>query len=168
MVKARTSGPLLDIARVLPVLSKISLFGGLNDSQLYTLFRHLDSARYRAGEAVFRQGDQPSHIYVVLRGRIKIVTEVDHTPLELVEYGEGQCFGETAAIGILAHSATALAEVDTELIVLPASALHDLSHESPSLFGMLMFNIAREACRRLHRTDEVFLHYATRKDGKRA
>jgi CRP-like cAMP-binding protein len=166
VTQIRTGGPLLDIARVLSVLNKISLFGGLDDTQLYTLFRHLGSAHYRAGEAVFRQGDPPTHIYIVLSGRVKIITEVDHTPMELVVYGEGQCFGETAAIGILAHSATALAEADTELIVLPVPALRDVSHESPALFGMLMYNIAREACRRLHRTDEIFLHYATRKNGK--
>jgi len=165
VTQTRTSGALLDVGRVLPVLNKISLFGGLDDTQLFVLFRHLHGAFCRAGETIFQQGDPPSHIYIILTGRVKIITEVEQTPLELVEYGEGHCFGETAAIGILAHSATALAVVDTELIVLPISTLRELAHEAPPLFGMLMFNLAREACRRLHRTDEVLLHYATRKNG---
>jgi hypothetical protein len=29
---------------------------------------------------------------------------------------------------------------------------------------MLILNIAREACRRLHKTDEILLHYVLRKE----
>jgi len=78
----------------------------------------------------------------------------------LVVYGVGRCFGETSAIGILPHSASAVAVEDTELIVLSTRALHRLYLEDTKLFGMLILNIAREACRRLHRTDEILLHYA--------
>ena len=47
-----------------------------------------------------------------------------------------------------------------DLVVLPASALHTLFEQDAKLFGMLILNIAREACRRLHKTDEILLHYA--------
>ena len=57
-------------------------------------------------------------------------------------------------------SATALAVEDTELMVLSQRALHSLHKDDPDLFGLLVLNIAREACRRLHKTDQTFLHYA--------
>jgi hypothetical protein len=47
--------------------------------------------------------------------------------------------------------------------VLSSQAIHELYCEEPALFGILILNIAREACRRLHRTDELMLHYATRR-----
>jgi CRP/FNR family transcriptional regulator, cyclic AMP receptor protein len=154
--------PLLDIENVLPILNKISILGGLNDRQIYTIFRKMESVSYRAGETIFEQGDKPSHIYIIRRGGVKMVAEADGTPMELVEYGEGQCFGETAAIGILPHSATALVVRDADLIVLSGRAIHELYREDSALFGILILNIAREACRRLHKTDEILLHYASR------
>jgi hypothetical protein len=47
-----------------------------------------------------------------------------------------------------------------ELLVLPRPALFGLHHAHPELFGWLVLNIAREACRRLYQTDQVLLQYA--------
>jgi len=164
MAEKEHAGQPLDVTAVLPVLDKISLFGGLSEDQLRTLVRHAEAVSYTAGERIFAQGDAPSHIYIILRGRVKIVVDIDETPLELVAYEEGHCFGETSAIGIQPHSATALVEKDADLIVLSAHALQALYNEEPRLYGMLILNIAREACRRLHRTDQLLFHYAAAKD----
>lgn len=150
---------LMDIDQVVEILGKISLFGGLSDQQLYTLFQVLEQVSYKEGEYVFKQGEKPSHIYIVLYGTIKIVAEENGTPLELIAFGEGQSFGETSVIGIQSHSASALAIEDTSLIVLSRQALLSLSASHPDIFGTLILNIARDACRRLHSADETLLHY---------
>jgi len=149
----------LDIDEVLPILNEISIFAGLSDAQLNTLFRSLEKVCYRAGEIVFEQGAPPSHIYVVQSGKVKLVADVKGTPLELVVFERGQCFGETSVIGIQAHAATAIAVAPTELIVLSRTALLALYRLDLTLFSTLILNIAREACRRLHKTDEILLHY---------
>lgn len=151
--------PLLDIENILPILSKIAILGGLNDKQLYTVFRLLQKVSYGTGEFIFKQGDSPSHIYIIRSGEVKIVADVEDTPLEIITFGVGDCFGETAVIGIQAHSAGALAVEDTELMVLSRPALLSIFDSDKELFGLLILNIAREACRRLHKTDEIFLHY---------
>jgi CRP/FNR family transcriptional regulator, cyclic AMP receptor protein len=155
--------PLTDIQSVLPILNRISILGGLTDLQLHTVFRHLETISYHAGERIFEQGDQSSHIYVIQSGRVKIVADVDGTPYELMEYGVGQCFGETSMIGILPHSASAVVTENVDLMVLSNESLHALFKEDPRLFGMLILNIAREACRRLHKSGETLLHYARAK-----
>jgi CRP/FNR family transcriptional regulator, cyclic AMP receptor protein len=157
--RGNANGP-PDLAGVFPILHKISLLGGLSDTQLGSVLSRLESARYRAGERVFTQGETPSHIYIIVSGRVKIVVDIDENPLAIVEYGPGQCFGETSAIGIQPHSATAAVVEDAELAVLSTSALHAIFKEDPVLFGLLVLNIAREACRRLHKTDQILLHYA--------
>ncbi|OGX37806.1 MAG: hypothetical protein A3D87_00730 [Omnitrophica WOR_2 bacterium RIFCSPHIGHO2_02_FULL_50_17] len=151
--------PLFDIENILPILNKIAIFGGLSDKQLYTIFRLLQKVSYKAGDFIFKQGDSPSHIYIVRSGRIKIIADADETPLEIITFEVGDCFGETAAIGIQPHSASAVAVEDTELIVLSLAALLSIFDSDKELFGMLILNIAREACRRLHKTDEILLHY---------
>ncbi|MBU1862343.1 MAG: cyclic nucleotide-binding domain-containing protein [Candidatus Omnitrophica bacterium] len=151
--------PLLDIEKIAPLLNKISLFGGLTPGHLALLFPLLQSVSYKAGEIIFKQGEEPTHIYIVRSGEVKIIVNIDTRPLGIVTFSEGQCFGETSAIGIQPHSASAVAVVDTELIVLTTEALLSMFEHAKDLFGLLMLNLAREACRRLQKTDEVLLHY---------
>ncbi len=155
--------PFLDIEDILPILNKISIFAGLSRKQLDTLFRLLEKACYKAGENVFNEGEQPSHIYIVQSGSVKLVANTKQTPLELIVFEEGQCFGETSVIGIQPHDATAISVEDTELIVLSRKALLSVFKVDLELFSILILNIAREACRRLHKTDEILMHYVLRK-----
>jgi CRP/FNR family cyclic AMP-dependent transcriptional regulator len=158
--------PFLDIDDILPILSKITIFAGLSQKQLYTLSRLLEKARYKAGENIFDEGQHPSHIYIVKSGSVKLVVDAKQTPLELIVFEEGQCFGETSVIGIQPHSATAISVKDTELIVLSRNALLSLFKTDLELFSILILNIAREACRRLHKTDEILMHYVLRNNNQ--
>jgi CRP/FNR family cyclic AMP-dependent transcriptional regulator len=155
--------PLLDVENVLPILNQIAIFGGLDDAQLYTVFHMLEVEHYKKGEFIFRQGDAPSHIRIIRSGRVHIVEYIDGTPMELCEFKTGDCFGETSVLAIHPHTAHALAIEDTELLVIPRDKLFRLYESDPKLFGMLMMNIAREACRRLNKTEEIMLHYALEK-----
>ena len=155
--------PLLDVENVLPILNKISIFGALDDQQLYVVFQLLEVEQYKKGEFIFRQGDAPSHIRIIRSGRIHMIEEIDGTPLKLLEFGTGDCFGETSVLAIHTHTASALAVEDTELLVMPRDKLFHLYNTEPKLFGMLMMNIAREACRRLIKTEDTMLHYALEK-----
>ena len=159
MTEPRPSTPLLEIDQILPILNEISLFGALTDAQLTTVFKLLRRTHYDKGEFVFEEGDQPSDIYIVRKGSVELVLEVDGDYLAQTVFPVGHCFGETAIIGIERHSAGAVAKEDTDLIVLPREALFGLWDTDKELFGMLILNIAREACRRLHSVDEALLHY---------
>ena len=163
MSKPRASIPLVDVESVLPIVSKISLFGGLTKAQLGTLLRLLETVGYGKGEFVFEAGDEPSDIYIVWEGSVELVLDAGGEALAEAVLGVGECFGETAVIGIERHSAGAVVKEDTKLIVLPRQVLFDLWESDKELFGMLVLNIAREACRRLHRADEILLHYFAHK-----
>ena len=56
--------PLLDVDKALAIMDKISLFGGLSEAQLYTVFKLLKKVSYRAQQLIFKQGDHPSYIYI--------------------------------------------------------------------------------------------------------
>ncbi|MFZ9033113.1 MAG: Crp/Fnr family transcriptional regulator [Anaerohalosphaeraceae bacterium] len=159
----KTYEPLLDIENVLAILNKISIFAGLSESQLYTLFQLLHKVTFRTNESIFEQGDQPDHIYIVKKGKVKLVVWEDETPLELIVFEEGHCFGEASVIGIQPHKGSAIAVTDIELIVLSKKALMSIYESDKELFGILILNIAREVCRRLHSTDDILLHYLLKK-----
>ncbi len=149
----------LDVQHMLSILDKISIFGGLSQEQQYTLFQYLEEVHYGPHEMIFKQGDEPSHIYIVLQGRVRLVFDVDNSPLSRAELGPGACFGETSVIGIQAHSASTVTQEPTDLIVLSKQALMRIFEEDKELFSMLILNIAREASRRLHQTDALLSHY---------
>ena len=163
MANKKIYEPLSDSESVLPILSKMSIFAGLSGKQLDTLFRLLTKVSYKAGEAVFEQGQQPSHIYIVESGKIKLVMWENDTPLELIVFEEGNCFGEASVIGIQPHRGTAIAMTDTDLIVLSRNALLSIYESDKELFSILILNIAREVCRRLHASDDILLHYVLQK-----
>jgi len=151
--------PLLHVEDVLPILSKIAIFGALNEKQLFKLFRLLETASYGAGEFIYHKGELPRYIYIIRSGEVKIIIDDPRVSLELISFGAGDCFGETALIGLQPHFSSALAVVSTELIMLKKKALLSLYEEDKELFGMLILNIARETARRLHAADEVLMNY---------
>jgi len=163
MANKKIYEPLLDVESVLPILGKMSIFAGLSGKQLDTLLRLLTKVSYKAGEAVFEQGQQPSHIYIVESGKIKLVMWENDTPLELIVFEEGNCFGEASVIGIQPHKGTAIAMADTDLIVLSRNTLLSIYKSDKELFSILILNIAREVCRRLHASDDILLHYVLKK-----
>ena len=156
--------PLTDTESVLSVLDKIAIFGGLSNEQLHNVFSLLKKVTYNKNEIIFKQGEPPSHIYIVRSGKVKLYIEVDQAKLELIEFDVGSCFGESSLIGIQAHTASALAVEETELIVLSGQTLLSLYESNKDIFGMIILNIARETCRRLHQADDALLHYVLDKN----
>lgn len=155
----KTYLPLVNIEEVLSILNKIAIFGGLSDKQLYVIFKILKKTFYRRGEIIFRKGDYPSHIYIVKKGKVKLYLEAEGVKFELIEFSTGDCFGETALIGIQPHTANSLATEDVELMVLEGKDLFSLYYTHRDVFAMVILNIAREVSRRLSLTDNTILHY---------
>lgn len=155
--------PLNDVENVISILNKIAIFGGLTDKHLCEIFKLLKKVDYWAGEYIYKQGEDASHIYIIKKGEVKIIVNCEDEPYELISFSEGDCFGETSVIGIQSHSASALAVTDTELIVLERCSLLALFENDKELFGLLILNIARETSRRLHKSDDILIHYLLKK-----
>lgn len=145
---------LKDYSKVLSILDKISIFGGLTRSQLAIIFKELKKVSVKKGELVFSQGCSPDNIYIIQKGRIRIVEELSSDSLELISFATGDCFGETEVIGIFPYIASAVASEDTDLIVFPRKALRVLYKDHLSIFTIIILNIARESCRRLAQADK--------------
>ena len=153
----------MELEEIRAILRKITILAGLTEEQLCRVLELLEKVTYQPGEHIFEQGRQPSHIYIIKSGQVKLTAQQDDTFLELIVFEQGECFGESSIIGIQPHAATAIAIEPSELMVLSRSALLSLYKTDLELFSILILNIAREACRRLHSTDEVLLHYVSRK-----
>jgi CRP-like cAMP-binding protein len=135
------------------------VWGGLTDDQQSEIYRRLEVGTFRKGEYIFRKGDQPSHIYILKRGKIEIVTSDQDVSVRKETVEIGGCFGVIALMAVQTYTGTAIAAEDTEVMVLSRQALLGLYHEDIQLFALLMMNIAREIARRLKLTDDILLQY---------
>ena len=155
----KTFVPLEDVESVLPILSEIAIFGGFSDRQLSEIFKYLEESIFEPGEYIFRQGDEPSYIYIVKKGKIDLLITKQKVILKKKTLAVGDCFGEASLMAMHHHTATAVAREDSEVMVLSRQALLLLKKQDSNLFSLLMMNIARELARRLELTDEILLHY---------
>ncbi len=93
--------------RLSETLSRIPIFAPLDDETLCLVAHSARLLVFDRGRTVFRQGDRGSSLYVVLDGKVRVVT-YDHEgrELELAVIGENQFFGEMAFFSGKPRSAT--------------------------------------------------------------
>lgn len=130
------------------LLPNISLFGAWREEDVDYFIRPLDGRRVEAGEILFQEGDLPSSFYLLLEGEINL--EVGGGIITTL--GEGDVLGAEAMIGIQRHAVTAIARTAGVVLVIPPRAIHRLSKYSSAVFGMMMFNLARDFARMLSRS----------------
>jgi CRP/FNR family cyclic AMP-dependent transcriptional regulator len=150
--------PLTNSSEVLPILSRIGIFGGATEFQQEEIFRWLEIGIVQQGQSVFEKGEEPSHIYVVKRGEIELLIPGADVTIQKKKLGVGECFGQVALMSMHRHAISAVASEQSEIIVLSRRSLHQLRHEDIELFALLIMNIARELARRLTYTDEMLLN----------
>lgn len=151
--------PLEDIESVMSILSKISFLGAVSDEQREEIFRLLEVGTVKRGEYVSKRGEQPSHIYIIKKGRIALEINDNEAMIKKREFGVGDCFGEAALLSMNNNTASFVATEDSELIVLSRKSLSQLRHEDLNLFCVLIANLARELARKLQYTDELMLRH---------
>ena len=107
-----------------------------------------------AGEYIFREGDLGTEMYVIRRGRVEILKQVegaedDHTQLAVFE--QGDFFGELSLLDDEPRSASVRALEDSVLIRINGSTFIQMLSETPEIAVRMM----RKLSRRLRHTDRL-------------
>ena len=133
----------LDKEKVMSMLSKITLFGGFEKNNLQDLLDNLSEINIEKGQVIFKEGDSPTDIYIVLEGRAEFFLNGE----KFLDIEPGFSMAETAVLGIQKHVFTAIAATDMDLLVLSKKKLMELFHENKDIFSLLILNMARELAR---------------------
>lgn len=140
-------------------LRQLSLLSAAAESDLERLVAASSPRRLTRGQVLFIEGEAAEHLYVVVRGRLKVVaTSSDGGELVLAVVGAGEPLGELSVLDGAERSADAVALEDVELCCVPAEAVRALLERSPGV----ALAVARELAGRLRRltgsaADLVFL-----------
>ncbi len=101
----------------------------------------------RAGQDLFKAGDDGNAMYVLVWGRLRQTVERPHGTHALPDVHAGQLVGEFAVLTENPRSATVTARRDSHLLEIDRSCLNDLCEQVPT-FGL---DLARDMARRIGR-----------------
>lgn len=125
------------------LLRKVPLFAGLDAERLAALARRATTRRLAAREELFHRGDRAEQVYVVGRGRLKVVSlspEGDEVMLALL--GAGEVVGELPMLTGGRRTASVTALEPSELVALGRREFLAFLREHPGAAIELMVVLA--------------------------
>lgn len=103
---------------VFTVLRPLPLFEPLSTDQVRQLAHGATLRRYTSGEVLVRQGDAGESLFVVKTGQVKVNVKSDNGQSTTVAtHGPGNFFGEMSLLTGEPRTASVVAQIDTEVVV---------------------------------------------------
>jgi len=124
-------------------LKVFSLFQGLSDETLAAVARSAVMRRISRGQVVVHAGDRTDYIYFVLTGNLKVVvSDEDGREVIFSVLGQGEVFGEMGMFGEQPRSASVVAVVPADLIVIAKNDFRLLMQDNFEVAWRMMCNLA--------------------------
>lgn len=116
-------------------LKKIPLFQSIPEGELLRLDENLKAVSVKKGEIIISEGEVGDCLYIIRRGRVKIIADVKDAdePVVLSFLGSGDYFGEMALITGEPRSATVVAEQDCSLYEVKKKHFDNLVMNNPAI-----------------------------------
>jgi len=137
------------------LLQAMPIFGGVSDATLDFLLSQARPVVVAEGGFFFREGDEPTGVYILEKGRVAVCRKWDGRDIVMRHLSQGDCFGEMALMDLQPRSASIRATVDCQAIELLPDSLYRLYERDVEQFALIQMNIAREMSRRLRVTDDL-------------
>jgi CRP-like cAMP-binding protein len=134
------------------ILLKIPIFQDLKARDLAIIKRILHTREYKTEESIFNEGDVGLGMYIIVKGKVRIVYSPDCKVL--AELGEGDFFGELSLLDESPRSAAAIAAAPCVLMCFFKPELLDLLERNPKLGTRILFKLAWTIGERLKSTNE--------------
>ncbi|MEE9231017.1 MAG: ASKHA domain-containing protein [Acidobacteriota bacterium] len=120
--------------RVLRLLSNLAVFSDIPHSALRPMAAVTEELRFRKNKTVFEAGAEPSMLYVVKEGAVRLAFNQDEREGKSREARPGELLDGTAVVRGRPHTATATAvELNTRLLAIPIKEVRDLMEENPEV-----------------------------------
>jgi PPM family protein phosphatase len=141
------------VARKREVLKKVPIFARLDERELMRVMQAADSKDYKAGEVIVQEAERGEELFVVLSGRV----QVKRGDQVLTKLGPGEHFGEMALIRATPRSATVVAEVDSDLLVIHRNEFFHILRDDHQIGVKMLWEFLGVLAERLDRTSgELF------------
>ena len=124
-------------------MSETILFAGLDDDALAKVVEAGRDLEMRRGDVLFREGDDPDELFVVLSGRIAIANKsIDGRESMVALMEEGDLFGEMGLFDGRGRSAEARALETSVVTAVPYGPVRNLYKDDPALLWRVVAMLA--------------------------
>ncbi len=125
------------------LLSETILFAGLDDDALTRVVGAGRDLELRRGDVLFREGDDPDELFVVMSGRIAIANKsIDGRESMVALMEEGDLFGEMGLFDGRGRSAEARALESSVVTAVPYGPVRSLYEDDPALLWRVVAMLA--------------------------
>jgi CRP/FNR family transcriptional regulator, nitrogen oxide reductase regulator len=136
-------------------LGHTQLFGGLAPAALGAVAAVATPRLVRAGQAVFLQDGEPTHLHLVAKGWVKIGQVTGNgAPLTIRVMEPGDVPGCVAVFRRIPYPATATAIVDSRILAWPAALVSELMERYPRMAANALEMVGGRTEEMLHRARE--------------
>ena len=115
------------------------------------------TVKFQDGEALMRQGELTSDLYIILTGKVQIYQTYNHERRLIDTCGEGQMIGEMAQFDSLPRSADGIAQGTVEALAFSPENFHLLFQLHPRWSRQLLETLAERVTQRLRTFETIDL-----------
>ena len=135
----------------LDLIRRVPLFSMLTQAQAESIAEGVVKRRYRRGELIVERGRKTNALFILLTGRARVVASDERRREVILAVLEaGDYLGEMSLIDNEPHSATVLAEVQTDVLVLGRAEFDRCVGDNPQMARAVMTGLVK----RLRRADQ--------------
>lgn len=116
---------------------------------------------YQDGEIIVRQGDVGNSMYVIQKGKVEVLSEVNGQAVPLAVLGENDFFGEMAIFDDEVRTATVRACGQVRVLTVDKTTLLRRIQEDPAL----AFRLLEHVCDRLRKVNSGLARLKSAKSG---
>ncbi len=124
-------------------LRRIKLLAGLEERQLESFVQYMEVVDVKQFAEVFRKGENSDAMYLVLEGELRARVMVDKKETTLSTMTTGDFFGEIALLDHGPRSADVIANTDSRLLKISASAFERVLGEAPALAASFLYGLSK-------------------------
>lgn len=121
------------------------LFGDISDDLNKLIHDHVTWQHLNSGDILFKQGSEGNDLFIVITGRLQVISKQNDQERVVGEVHHGEMVGELALLSDLPRSATVKAVRETDIVRLSRTDFETLVHRYPvALMNIIRIIIRRE------------------------
>lgn len=139
------------------LINRVPWLKMLTPDQIYALNNDLTKKRFKRNECVVEYGKQSNALFIILAGRARVVmTNPNGRVVILAKLQVGDCIGEMSLIDNDPHSATVIADIQLDVLIMSREAFLRCLMNNP----MVALSIMRGLVKRLRLANQKISSFA--------
>jgi CRP/FNR family transcriptional regulator len=140
---------------VLSAVRSLPVFRGLPPDDQRRIGALAEIRDFERGDYLWREGDLPEHLSVIVRGRVKIVRHTGAGDVIFELFGEGEPVGSIAVYNYIPYPASAICMESTALLRVPRREYFELLDRNPEFTHGVIRELTRMVLALTRKVEEM-------------